>query len=92
MFVKIGTKDIREKMGEILDCVNLKGDEFIIERKNKPIAALVPVRKLKAIQNAARRFLIDFLDEQEGDLSHKESEELIEEAKLKTRKKQKKKR
>jgi len=89
MLGKIGTHDMRQKMGEILDCVNLRGDEFIIERKDKEIAALISVSKLRAILRGARKFIQEFMDQQEEEMSEEETFSLVEEAKIKTRKKKK---
>ncbi len=67
MLKKIGTDDMRKKMGEILDCVNLRGDEFIIERKEKPLAALIPLAKLEALTKMAKSYVLDMLS---GDRTH----------------------
>ena len=40
----------RVNLGQILDLVYYKGDQFIIERAGRPMAALVPVSKLEALQ------------------------------------------
>lgn len=87
MIGKIGTQDMRQKLGEILDCVRLRGDEFIIERKDEEIAALISVSKLRAIVKGARKFVHDFVDQQKGQLSEESAYNLVEEAKKKTRKK-----
>lgn len=86
MIGKIGTRDMRQNLGEILDCVRLRGDEFIIERKDEEIAALISVSKLRAIVKGARKFIQDFVDQQEGQVSEEDANHLIEEAKRKTRK------
>ncbi len=87
MLKKIGTDDIRKKMGEILDCVNLRGDEFIIERKRKPIAALVPISKLEAMTKIAKEFVLEqILSGQSSDLSEAEIDALTDEAKHSSRK------
>ncbi len=86
MTTNIGTDDIRKRMGEILDCVNLRGDEFIISRKNKEIAALIPVQKLHAFTASAKRFLLELMDKQGGSISAKEMNDIIEEAKNQVRK------
>lgn len=91
----IGTDDMRKKMGEVLDCVNLRGDEFVIKRKNRSLAALVPLRKLEALNQAARNFLLDFtygqeeLSEDEADLISNEAKHLSRKQ-AKAKKKQKK--
>ena len=86
MLKKIGTDDIRKKMGEILDCVNLRGDEFIIERKQKPIAALIPLQKLEAMTKMAKGFVLEQISGQLTDVSQKEVDALTNEAKHLSRK------
>jgi prevent-host-death family protein len=41
---KVSTLEVRQRIGDMLNRVALRHDEFIIERKGKPLAALVPVR------------------------------------------------
>ena len=94
MLIKIGTDDMRKKMGEILDCVNLKGDEFVIERKNKPIAALIPLPKLEALKNLAQSYLVETMESltksKSNKLSDEEIDALANEAKHESRVKAKK--
>jgi hypothetical protein len=82
---RIGTDDMRKKMGEILDCVNLRSDEFIIERKHQPIAALVPLSKLQALTKIAASYLVEGLSNQTNSLQEK-VDALANEAKHKSRK------
>lgn len=93
MLIKIGTDDMRKKMGEILDCVNLKGDEFVIERKNKPIAALIPMPKLQALRNLAQSYLVESMEthtkSKANKLSDEEIDALADEAEHKSRSKPK---
>ncbi|OQW97786.1 MAG: hypothetical protein BWK77_00920 [Verrucomicrobia bacterium A1] len=46
--------DVRKRVGDILNRVALRGDEFLIERKGKPLAVVLPVEKADAIRRAAR--------------------------------------
>jgi antitoxin (DNA-binding transcriptional repressor) of toxin-antitoxin stability system len=57
--IPISTDDLRKSMGEILDCVNMRGNEFIIERKHHPLAVLIPVQKHKALTEITRKFILD---------------------------------
>lgn len=91
MPINVGTEMMRKKMGEILDCVYLRGDEYIIKRKNKPLAALIPVSKLIALTEAANSFLLDFMEKQGAEISAKEMQLILEEAKENVRKKSSKK-
>ena len=38
----ISTIQLREKLGEILDQIYYRGDKFIIERKGKSLAVIIP--------------------------------------------------
>jgi antitoxin (DNA-binding transcriptional repressor) of toxin-antitoxin stability system len=62
-------------------------DQFIIERKGKPLAALVPVEKLEQMDRAARFLLLEILERQKAaaSLSQVEAERLADEAKHRQR-------
>jgi prevent-host-death family protein len=66
MTERVSTIDVRRRIGDLLDRVALRHDEFIIERKGKPLAALVPVERLEQIRSFARRHALDFLERQAG--------------------------
>jgi prevent-host-death family protein len=61
MTSKISTAEVRLRIGDLLNRVALRGDEFVIERKGKPMAALVPVERLEQLRRAARKGLLEFL-------------------------------
>jgi prevent-host-death family protein len=84
--IHIGTDDVRKRMGEILDCVNLRGDEFLIERKNKPLAVLIPVQKHDALTKLAKELILQAIANAKNELSEEEAMDLINEAKHVTRK------
>jgi len=44
----------------------MSGSEFIIERKGKSLAALVPVERLEQMRRFARRHALAFLAQQKG--------------------------
>lgn len=83
--IHIGTDDVRKKMGEILDCVYLRGDEFLIERKQKPLAVLVSVQKHAALEKLSRSFLAKSLSHKGIDLSQEETDDLANQAKHEAR-------
>jgi prevent-host-death family protein len=66
MTEKVSTKDVRARIGDLLNRVSLRHDEFIIERKGKPLAALVPVERLEQMRRYARRHALEFLAGQKG--------------------------
>jgi prevent-host-death family protein len=90
MTQRVSTLDIRQKLGDILNRVALRHDQFIIERKGKPLAAVVPVERLEGMQRAARLHLLAVLDRQAGDLSQEQADRLADEAKHRTRKRRRK--
>jgi prevent-host-death family protein len=58
--------DVRARIGDMLNRVALRHDEFIIERKGQPLAALVPVERLEQMRRFARQHARDFLAQQRG--------------------------
>ena len=54
---KVSTMEVRGQLGDLLNRVELRHDEFIIERKGRPMAALIPIAKLEAMETAARTSL-----------------------------------
>lgn len=59
--ITISTMDMRKGIGDILNRVALRGDEYLVERKGKPLAVVMPVAKAEAIRRAARLRLGDWL-------------------------------
>ena len=66
MSEKVSTIDVRRRIGDLLDRIAQRHDEFIIERRGKPQAALVSVDRLEQMRRFARRHALDFLDRQRG--------------------------
>lgn len=60
----VSTLDIRQRLGDILNRVALRHDEFIVERKGKALAAIVPVERLEQMRRFARRHALEFLEKQ----------------------------
>ena len=78
---KVSTVDVRQRIGDLLNRVALRRDEFVIERKGKALAALVPIERLEQMRRFARRQARDFMDEQApGPLSEREASDLALEA------------
>jgi prevent-host-death family protein len=81
MAEKVSTVDARRRIGDLLNRVALRHDEFIIERKGKSLAALVPVERLEQMHRFARRHALQFLDQQAGGpLSDEQAMDLAREA------------
>ena len=81
MAEKVSTIDVRQRIGDLLNRVALRRDEFVIERKGKALAALVPMERLEQMRRFARRQARDFMDEQApGPLTEREASDLALEA------------
>lgn len=72
--------DIRHNLGDILNRVALRHEQYVIERKGKPLAALVPVDRLDRMEEAARQHLLRVLDQCESDVPPDEADRLALEA------------
>ena len=91
MSEKVSTLDVRQRLGDMLNRVALRHDEFIIERKGKPLAALVPVYRLEQMRAFARRQALDMMARQKGSsLTDDEAMQLANEAKRWARRTKKK--
>jgi prevent-host-death family protein len=55
MTERISTLDMRQRLGDMLNRVALRHDEFVIERKGKALAALVSVARLERMRRMARQ-------------------------------------
>ena len=78
---RVSTMDVRQRIGDLLNRVALRHDEFIIERKGKPLAALVPVERLEQMRRFARRHALEFMDQQQpGALNDAKASELASDA------------
>ncbi len=66
MTERVSTMDVRARIGDMLNRVALRHDEFVIERKGKPLAALVPVERLEQMRRFARQHALEFLERQKG--------------------------
>ena len=86
MTEQVSTMDVRARIGDMLNRVALRHDEFIIERKGKPLAALVPVERLEQMRRFARRHALDFMEQQQpSDVTDAQASELAAEAKRSVR-------
>ena len=59
--ITVTTMDVRKHVGDILNRVSLRGDEYLVERKGKPLAVLMSIEKAESIRRAARLRLGDWL-------------------------------
>jgi len=59
----ISAMQVRQKLGEILAKVELRGEEFVIEKGGVPKAILVPYKKIQMIRERAAKDIESMLDE-----------------------------
>jgi prevent-host-death family protein len=52
--ITVSTMEVRRRVGDLLDRVALRGDEYLVERRGRPLAVVMPVAKAEAIRRAAR--------------------------------------
>lgn len=50
MYKKISALKARQNLGQVMNEVALKGDDYIIERAGKPLVAVIPMEKYQSLQ------------------------------------------
>ncbi len=81
----ISAMQVRQRLGEILAKVELRGEEFLIEKSGKPSAVLVPYKKIERIRARAAKEITGMLDEAakknpNADLTDEEVERFVDQA------------
>ena len=79
---KITALKARQNLGQVLEEVYYKGDQYIIERAGKPMAAVVPLWQLEAWQQRRTQFFgtVEEVWEQNKDISPDVIEQEVTEA------------
>jgi antitoxin (DNA-binding transcriptional repressor) of toxin-antitoxin stability system len=54
MAINIGVADVKKSFSTVISEVSLKGEHFVIEKKGKPMAALVSVQELQQIEGSKK--------------------------------------
>ncbi|MEW6388559.1 MAG: type II toxin-antitoxin system Phd/YefM family antitoxin [Thermodesulfobacteriota bacterium] len=82
MLKKISALKARQNLGQIMNEVSLRGDDYVIERAGKPLVAIIAMEKYQRLQedqDAAFQALRNIWQKMEG-VEPQEVEEAIEEA------------
>jgi prevent-host-death family protein len=58
MYKTISALKARQNLGQVMNEVALKGDDYVIERAGKPLVAVIPIEKYQSL----RRELGDFFE------------------------------
>src|SRR2546423_12663037 len=84
---RVSTTIFPERIGDLLNRVAPRHDEFVIERKGKPLAALVPIERLEQMRRFARRHALELLEKQkQSTVTEEEAREVALEAQRSARK------
>jgi len=82
----VSTLEVRQRLGDLLNRVALRQDQFLIVRKRKPLAVLLPVGKLEQMERLVRGRLLEMLDEpRRRRIGQAEAERIADEAKHRSR-------
>ena len=77
MAIRVSAREARNKFADIMGSVRYGGEEIIVERSGRPMAALIPVETYERMV-AERRTRFEVLDEIRSRLPDIASEELKE--------------
>jgi antitoxin (DNA-binding transcriptional repressor) of toxin-antitoxin stability system len=55
MSKNIGVAEVKKAFSAVISEVSLKGEHFVIEKKGKPMAALVSVQELQRIEDSKEK-------------------------------------
>ncbi len=56
MYKTVSALKARQNLGQIMNEVALKGDDYIIERAGKPLVAVIPMEKYQSLQQEWDQF------------------------------------
>jgi prevent-host-death family protein len=82
MIKKISAMKARQNLGQVMNEVALRGDDYVIERAGKPLVAIIPMEKYRRLQKDLDDFFLEVKTFQESveDVDPKELDAAIEEA------------
>ncbi|MBM4295917.1 MAG: type II toxin-antitoxin system Phd/YefM family antitoxin [Deltaproteobacteria bacterium] len=88
MLKKISALKARQNLGQIMNEVSIRGDDYVIERAGKPLVAIINMDKYQRLQKdqeEARAALNEIWEKMAG-ADQQELDQIIEEAVRETRK------
>ena len=77
----VKTADLRQRLGDLLDRVDSRRDQFVIQRRGKPLAALVSFAQYEQIQRAAELEVLAGLERSARSLTRRQAIQLARSAK-----------
>jgi prevent-host-death family protein len=78
----ISTQELKTRIGEVVDSVRLRGDRYIVRRRGKPVAALVPLEVNESFERDRDRIfdLMETVAERNRNVPDAEIEAAIDQA------------
>ncbi|MBA3070557.1 MAG: type II toxin-antitoxin system Phd/YefM family antitoxin [Nitrospirae bacterium] len=75
-------EDARKKLGDLVDGARIRGDQYIISKKGKPAAAIVPIEVVQKHEESKRALLrlVEEVHDKNRGRKAEEIESLIDEA------------
>ncbi len=88
MLKKISAMKVRQNLGQVMNEVALRGDDYVVERAGKPLVAIIPMEKYRKLQGYLDEFWEEVKSFQQsvGDVDPRELDSAIEEAVLAAKK------
>ena len=88
MLKKISAMKVRQNLGQVMNEVSLRGDDYVVERAGKPLVAIIPMEKYWKLQGHLDEFWeeVESFQQNVRDVDPKELDTAIEEAVLAAKK------
>jgi prevent-host-death family protein len=56
MLKTVSAIKVRQNLGQVMNEVSLKADEYIVERSGKPLVAIIPIETYQNMKNNRKEF------------------------------------
>jgi prevent-host-death family protein len=75
MYKRISALKARQNLGQVMNEVALKGDDYIIERAGKALVAVIPIEKYQSLQREIGEFF-ESLSKVRANLTREDEKEM----------------
>ncbi|MGH7429715.1 MAG: type II toxin-antitoxin system prevent-host-death family antitoxin [Candidatus Methylomirabilaceae bacterium] len=58
----LDTRNVRERLGEVLDQAHYRGDEFVVQRRGRRLAAIIPYEAYEQFKRQRAEAMMVFRD------------------------------
>ena len=73
MYKKISAVKARQNLGQVMNEVALRGDEYVVERAGKPLVAIIPMEKYESMRQELDE-VIESLSSMSAHITEKDSD------------------